>query len=412
MSARRNPYRPSRYRPPALSPPQNSPQTHRRNSPLSRSPLVTRSRAANLTIPGIVEKNAVVTTPNPLAALETQQVPEPPHPPTTQNPLSPPHHPANPSRSPLSNAQNASDSEEDLQKIYTRIKSIPNFSAKIADFLRKNNNYSQHRRIVKKTFPRRKIITQYPFQIFQADLIEYPKREYANNGNRFILLIIDSFSKMIYAESIKRKNSFYMAAAFERVLNKFDFFPNSIITDQGLEFFNASVQKVFQSYGINHYYLKTRTPWKTPMAERAIRTIKSRLERYMRFHKTKRWIDILPQMIKNYNRTPHRTIGMAPVEVTFHNSGEIYKKVFGDSHFKVIPRLSIGDSVRILKEKTFFEKGYTPNWSEEVYKISDVIQKAGIVWYKISTVDNKILPSIKYYYQLNLVSKHKDATAR
>ena len=305
-----------------------------------------------------------------------------------------------------------SGNEDDLLKIYTKIKSIPSFSAKIADFLRKNDNYSQHRRIVRKTFPRRKIITQYPFQIFQADLIEYPRREFANRGYRFILLIIDSFSKMIYAEPVKRKNATCMSETFVKILNQFDFFPNSIITDQGLEFYNSSVQKVFALYGINHYHLKTKTAWKTPMAERAIRTIKSRLERYMRFRKTKCWVDVLPQVIKNYNRTPHRMIGMAPIKVTLQNSAQVYKKMFGDVNLRVIPKLSVGDNVRILKEKTFFEKGYTPNWSEEIYKISDVIQKAGVVWYKIKTLDNKTIPSIRYYYQLNLVSKHKDVLTR
>ena len=261
---------------------------------------------------------------------------------------------------------------------------------------------------MKKIFPRRRIITQYPFQIFQADLIEYPRSDYiyANKGYRFILIIIDCFSKMIYAEPVKRKSSEYMAAAMESILVKFDVFPNSIITDQGLEFYNSSVQKVFQTYGINHYHLKTKTAWKTPIVERAIRTIKSRLERYMVFKKTKRYIDFLPQLIKNYNRTPHRSIGMAPIEVTFQNSNKVYKHMFGDTHLKVIPRLEKGDRVRILIDKALFDKGYKQNWSDEIYIIQDVIQKAGIVWYKLVDLKDQVLTGIKYYYQLNLISKH------
>ena len=307
-----------------------------------------------------------------------------------------------------------SEEQTDLEKIYSRVASIPNYSSKIAEFLRKNENYSIHKRIVKKIFPRRKIITQYPFQIFQADLIEYPRRDYTytNRGFRFILVVIDCFSKMLYAEPVKRKSSEYMAIAFENILNKFDFFPNSIITDQGLEFYNSKVQKVFQTYGINHYHMKTKTAWKTPMAERVIRTIKSRMERYMYKQKSKKWIDFLPQLVKNYNRTPHRTIGMAPIRVTFQNSQEVYKRMFGDVNLKVIPRLAVGDRVRILRDKTLFEKGYTANWTEEIYKISNVHQKAGVVWYKIVTLDNKKIAGIKYYYQLNLVSRHVDLDQR
>ena len=73
---------------------------------------------------------------------------------------------------------------DDLKEIYTNVNSIPNYSAKIAEFLRTNKNHSIHRRVVKRIFPRRRLITQYPFQIFQADLIEYPGRAYtyANGG--------------------------------------------------------------------------------------------------------------------------------------------------------------------------------------------------------------------------------------
>ena len=301
-----------------------------------------------------------------------------------------------------------------MKKIYSSVNSIPNYSAKIAQFLRENVNHSLHRRISKKTFPRRRIITQYPFQIFQADLIEYPRREYthSNRGYRFILIIIDCFSKMVYACPVKRKNADYMTQAFESIFRKFDQFPNSLITDQGLEFYNASVQKLLTSYGINHYHTVTKTKWKASMAERVIRTLKSRLEKYFYHTKTKRWIDFLPQLVRNYNSTPHRTIGMAPNQVTDQNSSAIYKRVFGDTNLKTIPRLVIGDKVRILIDKSIFSKGYTQNWSEKIYLIKQVIQKSGIVWYKIEDVDKNQLPGIKYYWQLNLVTKYAGKTAR
>jgi len=304
------------------------------------------------------------------------------------------------------------DDEKDLQEVYNNIKSIPNYSAKIAKFLRENKNHSVHRRIVRKTFPRRHIITESPFQIFQADLIEYSNRDYAyaNGGNRFILVVIDCFSKMVYARPVKRKNADYMSAAFETIFQKLDFIPNSLITDQGLEFYNSKVQQVFNEYGINHYHTKTKTKWKAAMAERVIRTLKTRLEKYFYQHKTKRWLDFLPQLVKNYNSTPHRTIGMAPDQVTFQNSAAIYKRVFDNVNLKAIPRLNKGDRVRILLEKTLFDKGYKQNWTETIYKIKSIHQNSGVVWYKLVDLDNKPLEGIRYYWQLNLVSKHVTAS--
>ena len=293
-----------------------------------------------------------------------------------------------------------------MTQLYTNVKSIPNYSAKIAEFLRTDTNHSIHRRIVKKIFPRRKIITHYPFQIFQADLIEYPQYTHANGGHRFILIIIDCFSKMVYATPVKRKNADYMSQAFEKIFGKFNKFPNSIITDQGLEFYNSSVKKVFETYGINHYHTKTKTKWKAAMAERVIRTLKMRIEKYFYQHKTKRWIDFLPHLVKNYNSTPHRTIGMAPDQVTDQNSDAIYKKLYGDSDLKVIPRLQRGDKVRLLIDKALFDKGYKQNWTEKIYQIKSVFQRAGVVWYKVEDLEHKEVPGIKYYYQLNLVSKN------
>ena len=294
-----------------------------------------------------------------------------------------------------------------MEQIYSNVKSVPNYSAKIAEFLRNNVNHSVHRRISKKKFPRRRIITQFPFQIFQADLIEYSSRDYSylNNGYKFILVVIDCFSKMVYARPVKRKNADYMSDAFESIFSNFDQFPNSIITDRGLEFYNSKVQSVFTKYGINHYSTKTKTPWKASMAERVIRTLKSRLQKYFYKTKSKKWVHFLPDLIKNYNSTPHRTIGMAPDQVTVNNSDAIYKKQFKTVDFKVAPRLEIGDKVRILEDKTLFEKGYTRNWSEKIYQVTRVIQKSGIVWYKVADLEGNVEPGIKYYWQLNLVSK-------
>ena len=309
---------------------------------------------------------------------------------------------------------NATDFDANLRTLYQNVKSTPSFSSKIAAFLKSNENYSLHRRIVRRHFPRRRIITHYPFQIFQADLIEYSQSRFrhANNGFRFILVVIDSFSKMLYCRPVKRKSADFMADAFESIFEKFDFFPNSIITDRGLEFYNGKVKSVFNKYGINHYYIKTKTPWKTPMAERVIRTLKQTFERYFHFNKTKKWIDVLQVFVKNYNRRPHRSIGMAPIEVTFQNSKKVYKRMFGDVDLRVIPRLEIGSRVRILQEKTLFEKGYKQNWSSEIYVIVSAIQKAGVVWYKLTKLDGTPLQGIKYYYQLNLVSKNASKSRR
>ena len=124
--------------------------------------------------------------------------------------------------------------KEALEKLYTDIKSAPSYSAKINEFLRDNNVHSVHRRIIKKSFPRRKIVSRFPYDIFMADLIEYPKYKFQNNRYVYILVIIDCFTKKVWAVAMKQKTADWTADAFESVFKKFDQFPTHLITDAGL----------------------------------------------------------------------------------------------------------------------------------------------------------------------------------
>ena len=121
-----------------------------------------------------------------------------------------------------------------LEKLYEDIESAPSYSAKIAAYLRSNTVHSRHRRIVKKKFPRRKIISRFPFDIFMADLIEYPKLKFQNNGYVYILVVIDCFTRKIWVEPMKRKSARWAAGAFEAIFKNFDEFPIHVITDRGL----------------------------------------------------------------------------------------------------------------------------------------------------------------------------------
>ena len=291
-----------------------------------------------------------------------------------------------------------------MSEIYQSILSIPSFSAKIDQFLRQHKLHSVHKRITKKKFPRRRVIARFPFELFMADLIEYPRDKYKNNGYCFILVLIDCFTKMLYAAPMKKKNKEWCADAFESIFKNMDRFPINMVTDGGLEFFNSNVQDIFQNYGINHYRTPTSTRWKASVVERAIRTIKSRLEKYFEYKRTRKWINVIDQVIQNINQTPHSAHGLPPQDVNEENRKSVYKKMYPDRKLSVLCRLKIGDRVRKLREKTIFEKGYKQNWSDEIYIIRDVRQSNQVCWYKLETLTGQAVPGIWYYYQLNLVS--------
>ena len=114
---------------------------------------------------------------------------------------------------------------------------------------------------------------------------------------------------------------------------------------------------------------------KSVVAERFIRTLKSKIYKCMTSISKNVYIDKLDDIVNEYNNTYHRKIKMKPVDVkdnTYIDSTELHsKKEVNDKD----PKFKVGDCIRISKCKNIFAKGYTPNWSEEVFVIKKVKNK-------------------------------------
>ena len=292
-----------------------------------------------------------------------------------------------------------------LNEIYSNIKSVPSYSSKIRDFLKSNVTSSLFRQVRHK-YPRRRIRSYYRFQLMMSDTINF--RNYANSNKNFkyIMVLIDVFSKMAYVAPMKRMNEFDASIAMESMLNKLPDMPDSIITDKGTEYYNSKVKALFGRFGIKHYSIRGKH--KACVAERFIRTIKGRLEKYFYQNNTRNWIDVLDQFIDNYNKTYHRSIKMPPIQVNDHNRAKVFKNLYPKIKDNRKPRLNKGDQVRLLKEKSVFEKGYTRSWSKEIYNIRESFSDSGADYYSIADIEGNILPRKKYYWELNLVSRNAD----
>ena len=159
-----------------------------------------------------------------------------------------------------------------------------------------------------------------------------------------------------------------------------------------------------QKNSIAHFKTPTKTPWKASIAERMVRTLKTRLWRWFQHTKSTEWVSVLQQFVDNYNSTPHRSIGLAPNEVNSKNRKDVVKRLYPNRGIKVECKHIVGDLVRTLLDKGPFPKGYTPSWSEEIYVITKELQSNGVCWYRLSDQNGKTLPGIYYSNQLNLVS--------
>jgi len=293
---------------------------------------------------------------------------------------------------------------KNLREIYTNVKSVPSYSTKIREFLQKNNTSSLFRQVRHK-FPRRRIKSFYPFQLMMTDTINY--RNYAMPANRnfkYIMVLIDVFSKRAWAQPMKRMQELDAMLAMEKMLKMVPDTPRTIISDLGTEYYNSKMKALFSRLGVKHYSI--RGPHKACVAERFIKTIKGRLERYFWEKNTHNWVDVLQLFIDNYNETYHRSIKMAPNEVTEQNRKQVFSNLYPKAEYNRTPRLSKGDKVRLLRTKNLFEKGYTRSWTTELYTIRKTFSESGVDFYQLEDSTGNILPRKKYYWELNLVSRH------
>ena len=301
------------------------------------------------------------------------------------------------------NTQANQSNQESFNALYRDLAQPGAFTRKIAKYLRKNETHSLHKPRRKK-FKRRRIIVYYPYQIVQMDLIEMRNISGSNYGYNYVLLAIDCFSKKIWMRKLKTKTGKETADAIKSIIEAMESTPQTVIFDEGLEFYNKYVNLLFQQYNIHCYSIRTST--KAGAAERANRTIKSMLWKYFTEFHTKRWVDQISKIQDVYNNTYHSTIKRTPNEVTWANRKEVFKVMFPEIHDRVKCKLREGDKVRVAIKKTIFEKGYTQNWSKEIFTIKKILQKGGVCWYKIADQSGKLYSKSKYYYDLNLVARN------
>ena len=290
--------------------------------------------------------------------------------------------------------------QQNFDNVYSDLQQPGAFTKKLKRYFRKNETASLHKTRRKK-FPRRRIVTQYPGQIIQSDLIDMQKYSAINSGYNFMLVVIDCFSKKLWIEPLKNKSGRETAEKLRKIFLKMRFPVQSMIFDRGLEYVNQWVDGVLQEYRIHSYH--TNSPHKASTAERVNRTIKSLVWKYFTETGKKRWIDIVYRLVDNYNNTYHSSIKMTPNEVTWENRKQVFKNLFPRIMDRIKCRLKRGDKVRILLKKDLFEKGFTQNWSKEIFEVIKIFQKQGVCWYRLRRENGDIYPKSKYFFELNKV---------
>ena len=252
----------------------------------------------------------------------------------------------------------------------------------------------------RKNYPRLKVVVRGIDETWQADLVDMKKYSQVNRGFTFLLTVIDIVSKYAWAIPLKNKEGLTLKKSFNDLLSK-GRVPINLQVDKGTEFYNKNVKSLLKEYKINLY--SSYSHLKASIIERFNRSLKTEMWKKFTLNGNNKWIDILDDLIENYNKKLHRSIGMRPIDVNHNNVKLVLDRIRSNKYYKIKqnkkPTFKIGDIVRISKEKHIFEKGYTPNWTTENFTVTKVRPTIPFT-YKIKDYMNKPIDGTFYEEEL------------
>lgn len=296
-----------------------------------------------------------------------------------------------------------------VENLYTAAKKAGlNVTRKnVQKFLSSVNSYTllkakRHR------FPRNRVRVTVPNELAMADLADMQNLARYNSSVRYLLVIIDGLTRKLIVVPTKNKGADEMYEAFSKVYSE-NKPPKLLQTDRGTEFYNKKTKNLFSKLGIRHFS-SFNSEIKASMAERAIRTLKQKIFKFLLHYSTLRYIDALPDLVNIINNSVNRSIGMAPNEYTPKRHDELLHNLFGPKATRKLKRekkektLKIGTSVRVTKERGPFQKGYLAGWSDEIFKIKQAITSRQPIVYRLETESGEPVSGIFYAQEIQPVT--------
>lgn len=296
-----------------------------------------------------------------------------------------------------------------VEKLYRAVRKDGKFvlgRQKIRNWLLKQEDYAVHRE-TRSTFKRRRVVApfvDYQWDVDTANMAYYKK---GNDGYAYFVLAIDILSKFVWTLPLRTTTGQEMVKALSSIFatgRK----PTHLRSDPGSEFANQKVKDLLKKEDVTFFV--TRNVVKASYAERAIKTIKSRLIRYMTRHQTHRWVDVLPKVTESYNNTYHRSIKRTPQSVKAKDSVELWKL-----QYDLLPKTSsktlkkqrvrdykfkVGDLVRVSFLRRAFQREYDERWSRELFVVNQRFMSEGIPQYRLKDYAGEVVDGTFYGQQL------------
>ena len=256
-------------------------------------------------------------------------------------------------------------------------------------------------------FTRRRVYASNVDAIWTADLADMKKKYVPmNDGYRYILVVIDVFSRYAWARALRQKTGPETATALRSIIRT-GVKCQKFWSDRGKEFENEPVQKLFRENNITAY--STQNEPKAMIAERFIRTLRKKIETSFILTDSTVWYTALDECIEEYNNEKHSHLhGLSPQEARSPDNFDVVYKYQFDKKFSEkdrLPYFSVGDKVRISLHKQLFEKEASASWTEEIFKIHSLVFNDRVM-YTLEDLAGEQLQGTYYREQLQATNQN------
>ena len=194
---------------------------------------------------------------------------------------------------------------------------------KARDILQDINSYTLHGRVVKGAANlNERIVSSWPYDLWEADLMEPPKVPQEGRRQCFLLVVIDAYTKYLMVKVLPNKTGKVVGDALREMITKY--VPphtrlNHLRTDAGKEFYNAYCKKVYKEMGVNHYRAQKEPG--AAIVERVIRTLQESLSKYITHNPGLTVQDLTESvqgMVDGYNHSVHSMNKSTPASMQEH----------------------------------------------------------------------------------------------
>lgn len=226
---------------------------------------------------------------------------------------------------------------------------------------------------------------------FQMDLVEIQELSKFNDGVRYLLNVIDIFTRYAFVRPIVDKKASTVLLAFKSILSEAKTKPLMLVMDKGTEFSNV----IFENFCAQNKIKLINPEASTHAAfiERFNRTLQTIIYKYLTENETNRFVNVLQDLVSTYNNRKHRMIGVTPNQAENypdnHLKINLLSKKREEKILKKTPKYEVGTYVRIAKQKGKFSRSYNEQSNQEIYKIYKIKTSKKIPLYYLKTYNEQ-----------------------